>query len=75
MVIKKRLISLTSEFWKIPASKIKDSLKLDNQTLINSSSIRFYQYIAAIESNLGVKVKDLNKIRTFGDLVNNISSK
>lgn len=72
--MKKKLINLTSEFWSIPASKIKNSLKLDDETLNNNSSIRFYQYIAAIESNLDVKVKNINKIQTFQDLVKNISS-
>lgn len=69
----KKIINLTSEFWDIPISQVKDSLKFDDQNLKNNSSIRFFQFIAAIESNFKVKVNNINKIRTFKDLINNIS--
>lgn len=71
--IKKELISLTSEFWGIPKASVKDSLKFDDKEMKDSSSIRFYQFIAAIESNFNVKVSSLHKIRTFKDLTDNIS--
>jgi len=70
--MKKKLIVLTSEFWGIPVSKVVNSLRFDDQILNKSSSIRFYQFIAAVESNLNVKVKDISKILTFNDLINNI---
>ncbi len=53
-------------------SHIHDAMKLNDETLKNQSSIRFYQFIAALESNYNVKVKNLGNISTFGDLVNNI---
>ena len=67
------LISFFSEFWKINSSHIHDNMKLNDETLQNQSSIRFYQFIAALESNYDVKVKNLGKISTFGDLVNNLN--
>lgn len=70
--MKKELIDLTSEFWDIPSSEVTDNLKLDDQTLNNNSSVRFFQFITAVESNLNVKVKNINKIRTFKDLSDNI---
>ena len=66
------LIRFFSEFWKIDSSQIHDNMKLNDETLQNQSSIRFYQFIAALESNYNVKVKSLGKISTFGDLVNNL---
>ena len=59
--MKKKVIELTSEFWGIPISKIDDALLLDDANLSNNSSIRFYQFIAAIESNFNVKVVDVNE--------------
>ena len=53
-------------------SQINDAMKLNDETLKNQSSIRFYQFIAALESNYNVKVKNLSNISTFGDLANNI---
>ena len=66
------LISFFSEFWKMDRSQINDAMKLNDETLKNQSSIRFYQFIAALESNYNVKVKNLSNISTFGDLANNI---
>ena len=66
------LISFFSEFWKIDSSQVQDTMKLNDETLKNQSSIRFYQFIAALESNYNVKVKNLSKISTFGDLADNI---
>ena len=66
------LVRLFSEFWRIDASKVKDTLALDDNTLDNHSSVRFYQFIAAVESNLDVEVADVNRIKTFGDLAKNM---
>ena len=66
------LIHFFSEFWKIDSSQIYDNMMLNDEVLKNQSSIRFYQFIAALESNYNVKVKNLNRISTFGDLVNNL---
>lgn len=69
---KMELMRFFSEFWKMDSSQIHDNLKLNDETLKNQSSIRFYQFIAALESNYNVKVKNLGRISTFGDLFNNI---
>ena len=69
---KKELIQFFSDFWNIDISKINDKLELNDKTLNNQSSIRFYQFIAAIESNFDVKIKDINKIIKFGDLIKDI---
>lgn len=72
---KKELIHFFSDFWNIDISKINDKLELNDKTLNNQSSIRFYQFIAAIESNFDVKIMSINKIITFGDLIKNITEK
>lgn len=71
---KNELIKFFSDFWKIDISNINDDLKLDDETLDNPTSIRFYQFIAAVESNFSVRVTNINKIRTFSDLFKNIKS-
>ena len=72
---KKELIQFFSDFWNIDISKINDKLELNDKTLNNQSSIRFYQFIAAIESNFDVKIKDINKIITFGDIIRSVMEK
>jgi len=66
------LKELFSEFWEIDISKIHDKLEFDNSVINNFSSIRFYQFIAALESNFDVKISKINEILTYGDLVKNI---
>jgi len=66
------LIQFFSEFWEMDSSQIHDNMKLNDETLKNQSSIRFYQFVAALESNYKVKVKNLSKISTFGDLARNV---
>ena len=68
---KKALVQLFSDFWQISPSEVTDDLRLDNEALKNQSSIRFYQFVAAVESNFNVKVRNLNKILTFRDLLEN----
>lgn len=70
----KELIQFFSDFWKIDVSQINDDLKLDDKTLNNPSSVRFYQFIAAVESNFDVRITNINKIKTFSDLFKNIKS-
>lgn len=69
---KVHLINFFSEFWGIDKSEITDPLKMDSQTLEDYSSIRFFQFIAAIESNFNIRVENLDKISNFGDLFNNL---
>ena len=66
------LINFFSEFWGIEKSEITDSLEINDQYLEDYSSIRVFQFIAAIESNFNVRVENLDKISNFGDLFNNL---
>jgi len=72
---KKELIHFFSDFWKIDISKINNNLELNDEELNNQSSVRFYQFIAAIESNFNVEIRDIHKINTFEDLIKNIVKK
>jgi acyl carrier protein len=69
-----KLIQFFSEFWGIKESEIKDNLELNDENLHNHSSIRFYQFIAALESNFNVRIDNINNIITFEDLYRNIKS-
>ena len=69
---KEKLIEFFSEFWGIEYTKINDDLVLSDENLNNHSSVRFYQFIAALESNFNVKIKDIESVFTFGDLIKNI---
>jgi len=75
MVAKAKLNQFFAKFWEIDASKIKDNLELDNEFINNYNSLRFYQFIAAIESNFNVKITNLSEIYTFGDLIKNLKDK
>jgi hypothetical protein len=72
---KTELIKFFSEFWNIEKSQIKEDLILNDENLNNHSSVRFYQFISALESNLNVRVDNIETIFTFGDLIKNIVSK
>lgn len=74
--MRKKIIKLASDFWGVPISQIVDSFAFDDKHIDgNISSVRFFQFIAAIESNFDVKVKDTHKIRTFEDLMHSIEEK
>jgi hypothetical protein len=72
---KSELISFFSEFWGLEKHKIKDDLILDNEHLSNNSSVRFYQFIAALESNFNIRLRNVEDIFTFGDLIKQINIK
>ena len=69
---RKQLEKFFSNFWNIDIKKIKKDLKLGDVSLKDQSSVRYYQFIAAIESNFDVKVINLNNIITFEDLYKNM---
>ena len=69
-----KLIQFFSEFWGIKKSEIRDNLELNDENLHNHSSVRFYQFIAALESNFDIKIDNINSIITFEDLYRNINS-
>jgi acyl carrier protein len=70
---KKEIIKLFSEFWEIDEAKVTTSLKLNDPSLKDQNSIRFFEFIAAVESNFNVRVKNLSRIATVGDLLDNIT--
>ena len=72
MMDRKDLVRLFSDFWQVDPSEVTDGLRLTSEGLKNHSSIRFYQFVAAVESNFNVKVRNLNRILTFKDLLDNI---
>ena len=63
----RELIKFFSEFWNIKEEEINGNLKLDDENLNNHSSVRFYQFIAALESNFNIIIEDIESITTFGD--------
>ena len=67
----KQLIKFFSDFWKIDASQINENLRFDSSEL-DFDSLRFYQFIAALESNFNVTVGKINELHTFKDLQENI---
>ncbi|MFH1326507.1 MAG: hypothetical protein ABIH59_00070 [archaeon] len=69
---KEELKRFFSEFWEIDSSKVTENLKIDDSSIKNSNSLRFYQFISAVESNFNVKFKDIHNILTFRDLIKNI---
>ncbi len=72
---KRKIIKFFSEFWGVKDSEINDDLILDDKNLQNHSSVRFYQFIAALESNFDVVVKNIENVFTLGDLIKNIVPK
>lgn len=72
---KAKIIKFFSEFWEIKPSEVNDNLILDDKNLQNHSSVRFYQFIAALESNFDVIVKNIENVLTLGDLIKNIAPK
>ena len=65
---KEELIKFCAEFWQVEASIINEDLGLNDRDLPNNSSIRFYQFLATLESHFQVRVGDTSNIVTFGDL-------
>ena len=66
------LKDLFSEYWQIDKKKINLETRLDDESLKNKSSIRFLKFIAAIESNFSVRIKNVNNIWTLKDIIDNI---
>ena len=68
----KKIIDFCARFWNVNPSFIKEEIYLDDRSLPNNSSIRFFQFIATMESELKVYVDNVHEINTFGDLFLNI---
>ena len=71
---KEELIQFCAEFWQVDSSFINENLELNNKNLPNNSSIRFYQFLARLESHFQVRVGDTSSIITFGDLFKDLAN-
>lgn len=69
---KKELKTFFSKFWKVQESKINDDLKIDDAAIPNFNSMRFYQFIAAVEDNFGVSIKNVSAVKTFKNLLEEV---
>lgn len=72
---KKKFFRFFAEFWEIKESDVNEEIKFDDEDLRNNSSVRFYQFIAALESNFDVKVNNVAEIFTIKNLMDNITDK
>jgi acyl carrier protein len=70
---RKQLEEFTNAFWKLENGRISDSLKFDDSDLSDFSSIRFFQFLTAIEANFDLELEDVASIHTFRDLVKRVS--
>lgn len=68
------IVMFCAEFWQVDSSAIHEKLALNDETLPNNSSIRFFMFIAKIEAKFKVRVNDIENITTFGDLFRNIEN-
>ena len=59
--------------WNFDPKVLNSETRLDNSILKNQSSVRFYQFIAAIESNFNIKIEKIGEIIIFGDLLKKLN--
>ena len=57
-----------AQFWQVELSRISLDLRLDDPCLPHNTSIRFYQFIAALERQFKVRVNNIDTIITFGNI-------
>ena len=65
---KEDIVKFCAEFWQVEPSVFDSELALNDKNLPNNSSIRYYQFLARIESHFNVRINEINNIITFGDL-------
>ena len=68
------IIKFSADFWQIDPLTIHESLRLDDRDLPNNTSIRFFLFIAQVESHFGMKIENAFEIMTFGDLFKALES-
>ena len=66
------IINFSASFWQVDAEIIQDQLRLDDKQLPNNSSIRFYQFLANLESHFKTRIDDIHNVVTFGDLISRL---
>ena len=69
MISEESIIIFFSEFWEMDPDSITLATKFDNKKIDNFTSLRFLQFIAAIESNFDFKFKSINELTSMRDLV------
>ena len=74
MANREEIIRFSADFWQINPSTIHESLRLDDRDLPNNTSIRFFLFMAELESNFGMKIENAFEIMTFGDLFKALES-
>lgn len=62
------LRTLVAQFWRLRPEEVEDTLLFHASRLRNFSSVRFLTFIAAVESNFGVRIADPGAITTFAAL-------
>ena len=70
---REEILQFCAEFWQVDSSIITDELTLDDTSLPQNSSIRFYQFIAKVEAKFNARVQNVMDVRTFGDLFRNLN--
>ena len=69
MVSDESIIIFFSEFWQMDIASFTLDIKFDNKEIDNFTSLRFLQFIAAIESNFDFKFDSINELTSMRDLV------
>ena len=71
---REEIIQFSADFWQIDPSTIHESLRLDDRDLPNNTSIRFFLFMAQVESHFGMRIENAFEIMTFGDLFKALES-
>ena len=69
MISDESIIIFFSEFWEMDVDSITLDTKFDNKEIDNFTSLRFLQFVAAIESNFDFKFNSINELSCIRDLV------
>jgi len=67
-----RVLSFIAAFWEMPESDVADGVELSEKDIPGLTSVRFFEFIAAIEAEFDVKVANIEKVLTVGDLIENM---
>lgn len=71
---RQEIINFCAQFWNVDPHFITENLKIDDKSLPNNSSIRFYQFMATVEDRFNVRLNNVNDLATFGDLFKDLES-
>ncbi len=65
---REEIVAFCADFWQVNPSVIVPDLKLDDQSLPQNTSIRFYLFMAQVEDHFNIRVENVDEIMNFGDL-------